>query len=111
MKLSPGKDKESKKLFDKVLASDKYHVKIVFENADGTTAASLLDPKTVKSVQRVTDPETGTKYDAKKKLPIIRSSTHTIPPTREVKREMNRTTTSLCLQNRLVVKTCRQTGA
>lgn len=111
VKLSPGKDKESKKLFDKVLASDKYHVKIVFENADGTTAASLLDPKTVKSVQRVTDPETGTKYDAKKKLPIIRSSTHTIPPTREVKREMNRTTTSLCLQNRLVVKTCRQTGA
>ena len=66
VKLSPGKDKESKKLFDKVLASDKYHVKIVFENADGTTAASLLDPKIVKSVQRVTDPETGTKYDAKK---------------------------------------------
>ena len=60
VKLSPGKDQESKKLFDKVLASDKYHVKIVFENADGTTAVSLLDPKTVKSVQRVTDPETGT---------------------------------------------------
>lgn len=68
VKLSPGKDKESKKLFDKVLASDKYHVKIVFENADGTTAASLLDPKIVKSVQQVTDPETGTKYDAKKEV-------------------------------------------
>lgn len=68
VKLSPGKDKESKKLFDKVLASDKYYVKIVFENADGTTAASLLDPKIVKSVQRVTDPETGTKYDAKKEV-------------------------------------------
>ena len=66
VKLSPGKDKESKKLFDKVLASDKYHVKIVFENADGTTAASLLDPKIVKSVQQVMDPGTGTKYDAKK---------------------------------------------
>ena len=68
VKLSPGKDQESKKLFDKVLASDKYHVKIVFENADGTTAASLLDPKIVKSVQQVTDPETGTKYDAKKEV-------------------------------------------
>lgn len=68
VKLSPGKDQESKKLFDKVLASDKYYVKIVFENADGTTAVSLLDPKTVKSVQRVTDPETGTKYDAKKEV-------------------------------------------
>ena len=71
VKLSPGKDKESKKLFDKVLTSDKYHVKIVFENADGTTAASLLDPKIVKSVQRVTDPETGTKYDAKKRSYLL----------------------------------------
>lgn len=111
VKLSPGKDQESKKLFDKVLASDKYHVKIVFENADGTTAASLLDPKIVKSVQRVTDPETGTKYDAKKKLPIIRRSTSMILQTKGQKREMNRIITSLCLQNRLVVKTCRQTGA
>ena len=76
VKLSPGKDKESKKLFDKVLASDKYHVKIVFENADGTTAASLLDPKIVKSVQRVTDPETGTKYDAKKEAAYYKALNH-----------------------------------
>lgn len=95
-----------------MLASDKYHVKIVFENADGTTAASLLDPKIVKSVQQVTGPgNRNPNMMQKKKLPIIRRSTHTIPPTREVKREMNRITTSLCLQNRLVVKTCRQTGA
>ena len=76
VKLSPGKDKESKKLFDKVLASDKYYVKIVFENADGTTAASLLDPKIVKSVQRVTDPETGTKYDAKKEAAYYKALNH-----------------------------------
>lgn len=76
VKLSPGKDQESKKLFDKVLASDKYYVKIVFENADGTTAVSLLDPKTVKSVQRVTDPETGTKYDAKKEATYYKTLNH-----------------------------------
>ena len=76
VKLSPGKDKESKKLFDKVLTSDKYHVKIVFENADGTTAASLLDLKIVKSVQRVTDPETGTKYDAKKEAAYYKTLNH-----------------------------------
>ena len=47
----------------------------------------------------------------KKKLPIIRRSTIMILQTKGQKREMNRITTSLCLQNRLVVKTCRQTGA
>lgn len=66
VKLSPTKDEESQKLFNKILSDGKYYVKIVFENADGTTATSLLDPTVTNKVKKATDPVTGTKYAAKK---------------------------------------------
>ena len=65
VKLSPTKDEESQKLFKKILSDGKYYIKIVFENADGTTATSLLDPTVKHKVKKATDPVTGTKHTAR----------------------------------------------
>lgn len=64
VKLSPTKDEESQKLFNKILSDGKYYIKIVFENADGTTATSLLDPTVTNKVKKATDPVTGEKHEA-----------------------------------------------
>lgn len=52
VKLTPDKDKDSKALFAKMLSSNKYYVKVVFEDGTGKTVKTL-DGKSSKTVKEI----------------------------------------------------------
>ena len=52
VKLTPDKDKDSKALFAKMLSSNKYYVKVVFEDGTGKTVKTL-DGKSSKTVKKI----------------------------------------------------------
>lgn len=52
VKLTPDKDKDSKALFAKMLSSNKYYVKVVFEDGTGKTVKTL-DGKSIKTVKKI----------------------------------------------------------
>lgn len=52
VKLTPDKDKDSKALFAKILSSNKYYVKVVFEDGTGKTVKTL-DGKSSKTVKEI----------------------------------------------------------